>query len=474
MAAVGAALMGKVLGHSEAEKAFRPWWDSLEDYLIYGLVMIGVVMVPTAIISGTPLDCNYCVDDFCSAEMTNINKTNPGFNAWWVKKFCTYNGSVDNFLLYYPYFLLLMALLLFALERIFLITFNAGNKLEKFYHLLVKEKVLGKADTDEADAHAHDMVDGGVEAVELRYGFKHSDSYFWSYLTRTVVETLVAGLLLFYMLYRGVPILEHSKDILCDVHGFYYECHGNPTEFYIYSLYVTCAITMTYILCNIYNFLWLVFPCFGKLSRVMSAYKYNMRERCEDPRMSDREVLGDLYDIYYNNRDLRMLLDLLATSSGVAPAIAIMTLFDKNFRDAMKPKIRYVIASRDQGIAEVQFQEPKSGVRAALTDIHGVHLMYVAEIVPPAETAVEAFESKFVPDEECNENEKAANNCGGDIEMAPLKGFIQRASFSGLKKEGKYTIKIRTVVNGKTICSTSEDIGDEAESMPTETQEAPV
>ena len=43
MAAIGAALMGKVLGHSEAEKAFRPWWDSLEDYLIYGLVMIGVV-----------------------------------------------------------------------------------------------------------------------------------------------------------------------------------------------------------------------------------------------------------------------------------------------------------------------------------------------------------------------------------------------------------------------------------------------
>ena len=42
-----------------------------------------------------------------------------------------------------------------------------------------------------------------------------------------------------------------------------------------------------------------------------------------------REVLGDLYDIYYDNRDLRLLLELLATSSGVAPAIAIMTLFDK-------------------------------------------------------------------------------------------------------------------------------------------------
>ena len=40
-------------------------------------------------------------------------------------------------------------------------------------------------------------------------------------------------------------------------------------------------------------------------------------------------MLGDLYDIYYDSRDLRLLLELLATSSGVAPAIAIMTLFDK-------------------------------------------------------------------------------------------------------------------------------------------------
>ena len=120
------------------------------------------------------------------------------------------------------------------------------------------------------------------------------------------------------------------------------------------------------------------------------------------------------------------------------------------------------------------FQEPKSGVRAALTDIHGVHLMYVAEIVPPVDTAVEAFESKFVPAEECNENGKATKNCGGDIEMLPLTGFIQQASFSGLKKEGKYTIKIRTVVNGKTICSTSKNIGDDSERLPTESQEAPV
>ena len=152
-------------------------------------------------------------------------------------------------------------------------------------------------------------------------------------------------------------------------------------------------LTAVYILCNFYNCLWLLFPQFGKLSRVMSAYKYNMLEAAKGSGKTDRyayiylhiysyiyidiyrEVLGDLYDIYYDNRDLRLLLELLATSSGVAPAIAIMTLFDKvrgktltnhlnkftifclqNFREAMKPSIRYVIASREQGLAEVQFQ----------------------------------------------------------------------------------------------------------------------
>ena len=119
-------------------------------------------------------------------------------------------------------------------------------------------------------------------------------------------------------------------------------------------------------------------------------------------------------------------------------------------------------------------QEPKTGVRHALTDIHGVHLLYVAEIVPPAETAVEAFESRFIPEiGNQSQTEKQESN-GGDIEMAMLKGHIQLATFTGLKKDVNYTIKVRTVVNGKTICHVREEIKTDAENLPTETQEAPV
>ena len=58
----------------------------------------------------------------------------------------------------------------------------------------------------------------------------------------------------------------------------------------------------------------------------MATYKQNLRAM-EGNTKTDKELLGDLYYIYYNNP--RLLLDLLATSSGVAPAIPAVTLFDK-------------------------------------------------------------------------------------------------------------------------------------------------
>ena len=51
MAAIGTALMG-ALGHSEQEKMFRPWWDSLEDFVIYALIMLGLIVSPTTIFNG--------------------------------------------------------------------------------------------------------------------------------------------------------------------------------------------------------------------------------------------------------------------------------------------------------------------------------------------------------------------------------------------------------------------------------------
>ena len=62
----------------------------------------------------------------------------------------------------------------------------------------------------------------------------------------------------------------------------------------------------------------------------MRAYKNNKREAAkkDNEKPVDEKILGDLYHIYYKNRDLNLFLELLAMGSGVAPAISFMTLFD--------------------------------------------------------------------------------------------------------------------------------------------------
>ena len=36
-------------------------WDTLEDFVIYGLIMLGLIISPTTIFNGTPLYCTPCI-----------------------------------------------------------------------------------------------------------------------------------------------------------------------------------------------------------------------------------------------------------------------------------------------------------------------------------------------------------------------------------------------------------------------------
>ena len=46
---------------------------------------------------------------------------------------------------------------------------------------------------------------------------------------------------------------------------------------------------------------------------------------------------GDLDKYYYHNRDLKLLLDLLATNFGAMASVRILALFDKVFGEKCKP-----------------------------------------------------------------------------------------------------------------------------------------
>jgi hypothetical protein len=66
--------------------------------------------------------------------------------------------------------------------------------------------------------------------------------------------------------------------------------------------------------------MWLFIPQLGSLSGMMIKYKKEFK-KIYSQNQSDQELFGDLYNLYFNNRDLKLLLDLLAKSSGVEQSL---------------------------------------------------------------------------------------------------------------------------------------------------------
>ncbi len=57
MAALAGEVSKQIKGHSEGAKGFRPWWDTIEDNLLYGFVILGLITLPMTFFSRTPIEC---------------------------------------------------------------------------------------------------------------------------------------------------------------------------------------------------------------------------------------------------------------------------------------------------------------------------------------------------------------------------------------------------------------------------------
>ncbi len=463
MASLGDALVNKILGHSDAEKAFRPWWDNLEDFLVYALVMLGIIVAPTSIINGTPLDCNFCRENYCGVYNETHgkaeNRSDPQYNAWWVKKYCTVT-AVDGFIMYFPYILLIMALVIVLIERVFVKIFKAGLKLNTFYNLLVKQGD-GGGEREQSAAQLSDYTDveHSKTALEVSQSFEGSRSYFLSYLLRTVVEFVLAGVLFGWLLLNGLPIIEREEFIYCNVYGYWFECAGHPQQFYMYVLFVTLFVLFLYLLCCLYNLLWLFIPSMSTLGNFMAIYKRETR-RCDGSLKSDEELLGELYNVYYTNWDLKLLLDLLAESSGISVSLRIMSLIDKKFRIRAEPQYLKVI--REGDLVRVEFMDAPF-VMEILPNMRRVVCIYTVEIIPPTKkSSVVAFKAG-----------KAKGKCGrnvnvdakGDTEMEPInaeaENSTKKTEFTGLDPEREYIIRVSTVMNGRSIASSAQSVEPE-------------
>ena len=127
--------------------------------------------------------------------------------------------------------------------------------------------------------------------------------------------------------------------------GYYYECHGIPTGFYRGALWVSASLTVMYIICSLYNLIWLLNPFCGLSSRLMRSYIAAKTEKGGGE---------GIISIYHGNRDLRLLLGLLANRSGVSTVISVLAILDKVSEDERRCIILSCpgVSSRLGGLAD--------------------------------------------------------------------------------------------------------------------------
>lgn len=319
MEVVDGELIQQLLGHSKAEIVFRPWWDRVEDVLIYSLLMLGLVVAPTAMVLGSPLQCTLCKDDLCQQQrFSELVALDPGYCEDFVEEYCMVNGSVDSFLLYFPYILLVISLLMVGLEKTFIAVFRSTKRLEEFYNLLFNHHILGQDDISISS-------DKNKKVIVMEESLKtYKNIFFKSYLTRTIIELTVVSVLFLYLLFIGLPVIIFGNNILlCDVNGYLYACSGHPQEFYKVVLGITLVILLLYILTNIYNLNWILKPVRTQMSFIVCNFKNNrFNNKKKDKKYS-------IEDDYANDKDLKILIDLLALNQGIGAAISTYGLFFK-------------------------------------------------------------------------------------------------------------------------------------------------
>ncbi len=195
---------------------------------------------------------------------------------------------------------------------------------------------------------------------EIMQSFRFSNVCFWSYLSRTCLEIVLSiSLFLIYFCW-GMPNLE--REIECDVHGLRHSCVLPNHQFYFYILAVSSALLCVYILCNVYNLVWIVCPQLGTMYRIIRRYQDHMTDNAYE-QFKKKSVLvaggaapanhnsankhlhqaistDNFLAVYFDRRhkDLKLLLNLLAETSGLPESFRILTLFDKKFQSLWKPQ----------------------------------------------------------------------------------------------------------------------------------------
>ena len=200
----------------------------------------------------------------------------------------------------------------------------------------------------------------------------------------------------------------------------------------------------------------------------------------EDNPESD-SVEGGLTKYYYENPDLRLLLDLLSVSHGPAASLRVLALFDTEFNKELKvpditfpnlpPKIEKRVTSKNQitfdGKTCVELEEERYDLdikfehapanETLFTHMRDMFFIYTIELSPPTTktSIIPVSNDSNTKDSHVVELEvNSRRSTSGKWKTAGERHILE-----DLDPTKEYTVQVNTVVNGITLAKRKESFG---------------
>lgn len=130
--------------------------------------------------------------------------------------------------------------------------------------------------------------------------------------------------------------------MISDINTFFlfqvqFTCIIPHTHFFLYILMFATVLDLIYFLTTLYTLLWLCIRRMRKLSSFLMDYRDSIR-RASKRHKWDQEKSTQALDVFggMKSPDVELLLDLLAETMGIAPAMRILTLLDSEFHTSWR------------------------------------------------------------------------------------------------------------------------------------------
>ena len=196
----------------------------------------------------------------------------------------------------------------------------------------------------------------------------------------------------------------------------------------------------------------------------------------------DGRPLNDLCKYYYGNPDLRLLLNLLAESSGTETSLRVLALFDRELNNSFKPEdIKFQFQKQHSRLSstnvvrekncqktfiqkEIEVYDVKvtfkhaparNGIISHMKEIQrDIQFMYTIELSPATKTTyvipVIIDRPKFANDQLSIEDKE------GTTKSNLVKELEHIAPLRDLEFSKEYSVRVNTIVNGKTLAYRTE------------------